>query len=340
VYTHYFGWFVVIAQNIYVVTLLLLSKHRAYRLRDWAVLQAIIVALFVPWMVILVNQVLRREAATTWLAAPTIATLASTFISYSGTGALFLLFVGLSVLSLFAYQKVRGSMSWKAPLKALEGYVWEVHFQNAAPLYFLAVWLLAINLIPFVVSRVSAPIYNGFYTIAASVALYLLVAKGISNFNFRPAKVAVVGVIVVLSVANLQVYASGLKPDGRGATAFVDANADSGDVVLISPNYHNLVFDYYNNRTDIAVKPIQSWAVTNKPTNYWATPSGNRSEDKITEIQSDVSGHDRVWFFDASYEGAKAADNFTLAILNESYANVYVKHFFGGYDVYLFEKRA
>jgi mannosyltransferase len=340
VYTHYYGWFVVIAENIYVVTLLVLSKDRTFRLRHWAVLQAIVVALFVPWMAVLIPQILRREATLTWLAAPTLATLARTFVSYSGTAALLVLFLGLSVLSLFAYQKVRGSLSWKAPLKALEGYVWEVHLQNAAPLYFLAVWLLAINLIPFVISRVSSPIYNGFYTIAASVALYLLVGKGLSNVNSRPVKVAVVGIIVVLSVANLQAfYASVLKPDGRGATAFVDANANSGDVVLISPSYHNLVFDYYNNRTGVAVKPIQSWAVTDKPTNYWATPSGNRPEDKTKEIQSDVTGHDRVWFFDASYEGAAAADNFTLAILNESYANVYVTHFFG-YNVYFFEKRA
>ena len=231
-------------------------------------------------------------------------------------------------------------MDWKVPLKALESYSWQVHIQDAAPLYFLAVWLFAINLIPFVISRFSTPVYLDRYTIAASAALYLLVAKGISNVKFRPAKVAVVGIIIVLSVANLNVfYASVLKPQGLDATAFVDANLKSGDVVLISPSYHNLVFDYYNNRTDVAVKPIQSWAVTDKPTYIWATLSVNRPEDKINELQPDVTGHERVWFFDASYEGAKAADNFTLTILNESYANVYVKSFYG-YDVYLFEKRA
>ena len=133
-YTHNYGWFVVIAQNIYVVTLLLLSKNRAYKLKHWVALQAINLALFVPWMAVLIAQILRREAMVTWLAAPTIATLTRTFVSYSGTDALLWLFVGLSVLSLFAYQKVRGSIGWKAPLKALEGYVWEVHLQNAAPL--------------------------------------------------------------------------------------------------------------------------------------------------------------------------------------------------------------
>ena len=161
VYTHYYGWFVVIAQNIYVVTLLLLSKHRAYRLRDWAVLQAIVVALFVPWMVVLVNQIFRREAAAALVTPPTIATLIYTFSSYSGAftsyfgkAVLLALFLLLSVLSLFAYQKVRGAMDWKAPLKALESYSWEVRFQDPTTVYFLVVWLLAIILIPFVISLV------------------------------------------------------------------------------------------------------------------------------------------------------------------------------------------
>jgi len=70
VYTHYYSWFVVIAQNIYVVTLLLLSKHRAYRLRDWAVLQAIVVALFVPWMVVLIQLISHRIATGSNLAPP------------------------------------------------------------------------------------------------------------------------------------------------------------------------------------------------------------------------------------------------------------------------------
>jgi uncharacterized membrane protein len=340
VYTHNYGWFVVIAQNIYVVTLLVLSRDRTYRLRHWAVLQAIVLALFVPWMAVLIQQILQHLTTPSFLATPTIADLISTFSIYSGTAVLLVLFLGLSVLSLFGYQKVRGSMDWKAPPKALEGYAWEVRIQGAAPVYFLGVWLLAINLIPFIISRFSTSIYDDRYTIAASVALYILVAKGISNINYRYAKIAVMGIIVLLSAANVQVYYTSItRPQAREATSFIDANANSGNVVLISPSYHNLVFDYYNNRTDIDVKPIQSWAVTNTSTNFWATPSGNLSGDKIKEIQSDVSGHDRVWFFDASYEGAKAADNFTLSILKESYANVYVKSF-SGYDVYLFEKRA
>jgi mannosyltransferase len=333
VYTHYYGWFVVIAQNIYVVTLLLLSKHRAYRLRDWAVLQAIVVALFVPWMVVLVNQILRREAAAALLAPPTTTILIYTFSSYSGAFAsyygkavLLALFLLLSVLSLFAYQKVRGAMDWKAPLKALESYSWEVRFQDPTTVYFLVVWLLAIILIPFVLSHfVSNPIYQAMYTIAASVAFYLLVARGILNINGRYTKLAVVGIIVVLSVANLQAYYSSItRPQAREAIGLIDANANSGDVVLVSPSYQSWVWNYYNNRTDVAVKLLDSLG---------ATPSNNSREIQTKEIQSDVLGNDRVWFLSTS--GA----NFTLSVLNQSYANVYFKSYYG-YDVYLFEKRA
>jgi len=318
VYTHTYGWFVVIAQNIYVVTLLLLSKNRTYKLKHWVALQAIVVALFVPWMAVLINQISQRETQVSLVQPPTIVTIIDTFVSYTGGRlALVVLFLGLSVLSLFAYQRVRGAMDWKAPLKALESYSWEVRIQDAAPVYFLAVWLLIINVIPFIISRVSAPIYVERYTIAASVALYLLVAKGISNINHKYGKLAVIGVIVVLSVPNLTAnYSSVSKPQAREATSLIDANAKSGDVVLVYPEQDQVTFDYYNNRTDVAVKPIHS----------------------LRELQSDVTGHDRVWVFYGSWAAGKATENSLLNSLNQSYSRTDAKSYFG-YDVYLYEKR-
>ena len=339
VYTHNYGWFVVIAQNVYVVTLLFLSRNRTYSLKRWAELQAIVVVLFVPWMVVLVNQILRREAKAALLAPPTIYTIIGTFSSYSGEftsyfskAALLALFLGLSVLSLFAYRKVRGAMNWKAPLKALESYSWEVRLQDPTKVYFLVVWVLATILIPFIISLgVSNPIYDPRYTIAASVAFYLLVAKGISNINGRYTKLAVIGIIVVLSVANLPGYYTSItKPQAREAISFIDANANSGDVVLVSPSYQSYVWNYYNNRTDVAVKLLDSLG---------ATPSNDSREVKTKETQSDVLGHDRVWFLVSSSGSPSAGTNFTLSVLNESYANLYLKSYYD-YNVYLFQKRA
>jgi 4-amino-4-deoxy-L-arabinose transferase-like glycosyltransferase len=353
VYTHYYGWFVVIAQNIYVLTLWLLSRERAFKLRHWIGLQAIVAALYVPWIPVLSSQSagVALHAWLYWIPQPTAATLIFTYQLYSGTAGLVAdsgtvvllaavlsaLFLGLSVFSLFAYQKVRGAMDWKAPLKSLESYAWEVRIQDLTPVYFLAVWLLAIYLIPFAISEIWSPIYWYRYTIAASVALYLLVGKGIANINNKPTKLAVIGVVAALSVASLPSYYFGVTRDQtREATSLIDANAKSGDVVLIYPDFENLPFDYYNNRTDVAVKLIS-----------YGNGSVNNPEAITEALQSDVNGHGRVWFYDGA--SGTPIENFTLNFLNESYAQIYVKSYYTynenldirrDHSVYLYEKRA
>ena len=362
-YTHYYGMFVVIAQNIYIVTLLVLSKRHTYKLRHWIGLQAIVLALFAPWMVVVLSSqsvaggVLSSQSVAGalhmiawWHPQPTAVTLIFTYELYSGTAGLIAdsdtvvllakvlsaLFLGLSVFSLFAYQKVRGAMDWKAPLKSLESYSWEVRIriQDLTPVYFLAVWLLAVNLIPFVISLVSTPpIYFFRYTIAASVALYLLVGKGTANINNKPTKLAVIGVVAALSVASLPSYYFGVTRDqNREATSLIDANAKSGDVVLIYPDFVNITFNYYNNRTDVAVKQIS-----------YGNGLVNNPEATTEALQSDVNGHDRVWFYDGAL--GTPTENFTLNFLNESYAKIYVKSYYiynkySSWEVYLYEKRA
>ncbi len=227
-------------------------------------------------------------------------------------------------------------MDWKALPKALEGYSWEVHIQDVTQVYFLAVWLLSVTLIPFIISRLSAPIYIARYTIAASVAFYLLAAKGITNINHKYTKLAVIGIIVVLSMANLQGYYTSItKRQAREATAVIDANFRSGDVILVAPRWETRTFDYYNNRTDVAVKPIGFGFASTTVTN---------PEAKTKELQSDVNGYQRVWFYDGkisfgSRTAERAAENFILSFLNESYTKIDVKNYVE-YDVYLYEKRA
>jgi mannosyltransferase len=338
VYGHSYGWFVVVAQNICVLSILLLPRNRTFRLRRWVVVQATVVALFVPWIFALINQI-SLQAATVSLPYSVSDALysvllhfGSTFISYSGTWVLSVLFLGLSVLSLFAYQKVRGAPDWKAPLKALQSYAWKIRRQDAAPVYFLAVWLLTIALIPLIVSRFYALAYALRYTIAASVALYLLVAKGIKNIVHKPVKLAVIAVIVLLSIANVQVYyTSTTRPQAREAISLIDTNAENGDVVLIIPSAEKPMFDYYNNRTDVVVPPLD----------FKILPPIDHPEDKANEIRSYVNGHDRVWLF-AETRISGDATNLTVNTLNESYAINYKEHyyvpFFDVYDVYLFKR--
>ena len=68
------------------------------------------------------------------------------------------------------------------------------------------------------------------------MALYLIVAKGITHINYRYAKLAVVIVVVALSAANLQTYyTTAPKPQAREAAGFINENAKNGDLVLLFP---------------------------------------------------------------------------------------------------------
>lgn len=225
-------------------------------------------------------------------------------------------------------------MDWKAPLNALQSYSWEVSIQDPAPVYFLGLWLLVISVIPFAFSYFTTPIYSVRYTIAASPALYLLAARGIKNINYRYAKLAAIGIIVILSVANLQTYYGSITyPQGREAINVINENAKNGDLVILAPLGTWLEWHYYGTAKVNAV-------------NFPAATSSDAAT--VKEVSSDINGSSRVWLLQetgGSPEVAQQvtlrtlnAEQLTLRTLNESYQLTSFNQFVG-YRVYLFEKR-
>lgn len=319
-YTHVYGWFVVIAQNIWVVALLL-SRNRTLRPRSWVALQVIIVLLFVPWIGIFVSQISTVQRAP-WIQMPTLTTLTQTFTLYSGTELLLILFFGLSLLSLFTYTKKNASVDWKAPLKALKSYSLVARTPDVRSVLFLALLIFTLNAVPFAMSRFYASIYGDRYTIAASVALYLLVAAGIRNISHNYAKFAVIAVIVLLSAVPLQAYYTTTAPQAREAVNFVDQNLRSGDLVLLSPGDHWPVIRYYNH------KAMNLTLLGN---------TVSSTADRMKILYSATNGHSRVWLVVANVSYSPTEQ--ILKALNGSYEITLFKSYVG-YQVYLFENRS
>jgi len=332
-YTHVFGLFVVVAQNIYVLALLFLRRENPFPLRRWIAFQAIILALFAPWIRILISHISTVQGGF-WVPLPTLGTFLHTFVLYGGNGVLLVIFVALSVCSLFTYTNARGSTDRKGPLKALQDYLRNVHITNTESVMFLVVWLLTVNVIPFVISRFSTPIYLEKYAIAASVAFYLLAAGGLRNINWRYVKLAVVAVIVILSAVNLhQYYTYNTKANAQEPFNVVINNAQSGDVVIVFPGYVKFIFDYYGRGTNANVTPFPA-------ADYYSMSWENKNTaENIKELQSDVNGHDRVWFVSATGHGSAALLIQAKKALDESY-DTRSSQSYPGYDVLLYEKRA
>jgi mannosyltransferase len=283
-YTHLFGLFVLVAQNLFVAGLLLRSRQHRSLLKQWITVQAIIVIIFAPWISVLSHQVSSAEQsnfANISAADPITLVLHLTggrWGWYYVSGALLILFLGLAVFSLFTYRK--------AAHNAFKGFAWEDK-KNLATVCLLFVWLLSVFGLPLLLlALVSKTIIYARYVIVASAPLFLLAAKGIRNINYNYAKFAVMAIIVVLSAANLQTYyAATRNPTIADAVNFVNKNAESGDLVIVFSG-NPIEFWYYSFRADLTVKvfPANPSDLTTKTV-----------DENMKELAVDTNGHTRIW---------------------------------------------
>jgi mannosyltransferase len=337
-YTHAYGLFLLLAQNLYVVSLLVVSRKDAFWWRRWTVLQLVVIVLFAPWVPVLIHQTGATsggQQSSFWLAlqrvsAPVLATLTS---YAGGTLLLAILLVLLSLLSLVTYSAADGSSSLKSPLQALRRYVRGMRVSDVHAQYFLFVWFLTVLFLPIALSLFSKLSFEIRYTIAASVALYLLVAKGIINIKPRTVQLAVVAVIVMLFAVNAQAYVNNQSTEGWAKEAWVQSKETfsvinqqgrRGDLVMLYPQFLWSVNKYYDK-----VNGINATLLRVVPT-----------IQDINNLYANASKNDRIWFVVYSYDAPPTTvEKSVLSAFNETHTITYVKNY-EGYRVYLLEKRA
>jgi mannosyltransferase len=321
-YTHVYGLFIVLAENIYVATLLL-SSASGYKLTfgRWIVSQVIVLAMFAPWLTALIKQI-RRVQSGFWIPAPSLHSTIEIFYSYSNNSSLLYLFLILCLLSALVWQKTEGNINWKDLFKSIESYQFNVRFADLTSVYLLSLWVVIPHILPFIASKVSTPIYLHRYTIGASLGFYLLVAAGIKNLQNKYVKLGIVGTILLLSLPHLSnYYATVQKEQWRDLVTYIEANAEPGDLLLFNAFFSQLAFDYYSHRTDLTKKPFP--ATTNVVT-----------DENIKTLGSAIQGYNRVWLISSYGRDSKGLIGKTLS---ESYELADTDKYYG-IDAYLFQK--
>ncbi|MDH7501025.1 MAG: glycosyltransferase family 39 protein, partial [candidate division NC10 bacterium] len=183
-YTHTFGLLLPLVENLYVAVLLFLTPERLKAsIKKWIVLQCWVALLFAPWIPVLIKQVLRFQGGFR-RPAPTLGTLLSTFENFSGGEKLAALFVCFALLSLVSWRRAEGDTSGKGTPGRKGSLREKISLAEVGRTDFLWLWLLLPVILPFLISQFSSPVYKYRIVISASLALYLLVAKGIKNLNY------------------------------------------------------------------------------------------------------------------------------------------------------------
>lgn len=249
-FAHTFGLFIIIAQNIYVLTLSLFSRQKSFDIKKWFLAQAIV---FMPILLstgYLIERLFRfKRFSAWWIPKPSALSLFVSFLEYCGSIEVFLIFIILVCFSVVVYERSKNKIDWRDIFKSLEALRWNVHLGNVKEVYFLLLWLLTPISALFIVSKFLFPVYWTRYTIEASLALYLLAAKGIKNITHKFLKSIILCIVITFLSVNIYIYYRETnKERWREAAEFVDKNAREGDLLLFSPDVSMAPFSYYSKK--------------------------------------------------------------------------------------------
>jgi uncharacterized membrane protein len=257
-YTHYFGLFTVLAQNIFCFTIFLTrGRAGAPALTRWILVQVILGALYVPGFILLAGRFTSvRESF--WIPEPGSEDLYLYIVIYAGSVYMLALLAAFAVLAVANSKRLRGVKGFKGLLTAADESAVVKEITYGEKIYFLLLWLLVPLLTPFLISLTIAPVMVFRYTIIASLGLYLLAAAGMSAVTNRFAACAVTAAVVILSAQPLYSYYSGVeKHQWREVIREIESNAGSGDYVFVFPHFEAVTARYYLERGDLELVPVK-----------------------------------------------------------------------------------
>ncbi|TNF52791.1 hypothetical protein EP227_06855, partial [bacterium] len=288
-YTHHYGLFIIVAQNIYLLTVPFLSKGaNTLNPGKWLRLQITLFLIYVPWIVpwggILIYRAIQHQTRTGWIPLPPFYSVIETFSVYCGSLSFLWFFLILAFLSLITHKGTDDDLDRENASSRPESITRDLRFPHTSRVYFLILWLLVPVFLPFIISHLFMPIYNTRYTIAASLAFYMLIAKGIDNVHKKYIQSVLILIITVISLGNtFEYYTKTDKQQWREVIHNIDQTAEEGELILFIPSYSKkFIFDYFSRRPYLQALPFPSHE---KFTN-----------ESVEKLRTVTEGFNRVWF--------------------------------------------
>ncbi len=327
-YSHVYGLFIIIAQHICFFTFQLVSKQSStLKLKSWILLQMALFILFFPRMIIFIDEISKVQEGY-YILKPSINKLYYAFIKYSGSTRVYLLLILLAMISPLTIKKhviTEPNVTQNNMFHFFNNFRWRISLLTTDRIIIVSIWLLTPILLPFIISQITSPIYKIRYTIVASLAFYILVARGINNINQKFFKLSIIIIIIAFSFLSIWRYNTNYqKEPWREVTHYIESNAEDGDILLFNSGIQGLTFNYYSNRADLVKKrfPEQKQFVIN--------------EESIKDLLPTIKGYKRVWLVishsidDQGLIAKKLADTCNLS---------YFRKYHNDLKVYLFESK-
>ena len=288
-YTHIFGVFYVVAQNIYYLGLMVLGRDNRPKLSHWIALQSATILAFVPWLPFVVDKAQRQNArGTFWLEAPDLNAIILLFGSFAGSWLGLVAFTG--VLSAAAFFGIRRAWSGKRHVITAD------QFRKEG---LLVLWIFVPIVVTALYSILVDPILYPRYVLPSALPIYILVAFTLVHWTRHSTRnTAIVGVLLA-SLTGYQVYSYysddiranhyRLRHDWRTATAYLVENSDK-DTIIVCPGTCSPL-DYYLRHINI---PKAKVAVLR------AGARAPMLERRTSKLGKDLEGFKTVWLVTTS----------------------------------------
>jgi 4-amino-4-deoxy-L-arabinose transferase-like glycosyltransferase len=157
-------------------------------------------------------------------------------------------------------------------------------------------WLIAPAVVLYIVST-RFPLFQPRYLLWSSPALFLLMGLGVARLSdeARVGRVASTLALIIVSAVSLSgvlsQWVNPIRPDLRGAAAYLVSNMQPGDAVVFQIPYGRHSFTYYADRLG---KPLDPSRIIEAPfTNY-----GMDEAQVAAELTSVSAGVPRVWLIE------------------------------------------
>lgn len=243
--THVYGVFVVLAQLIHL-TYKLYGWADVTRLKKWAVTQTMAFTFFAPWiaLVALPNYVFAStdETEVRWLSAPTLDMFEQIGLAYAGVP------VNYPQVEITEFALIIGRVF---AVIAVVAVVWHLYTEQKSGgeisgAKLLGSLLVCFTLIPFAVSVTVIPLLEARYTIVGFVAVAILLAKTISDVDYRPVRIVMVLVVVVAMGSMLPTAYATVPAEGWDeVTDTTEDDLGESTFVVYNPGFVEDPFRYY-----------------------------------------------------------------------------------------------
>lgn len=230
VYTHYFGWFVVAVEGLY---LLIVNRGRFYRFTAYS---GFVGVALIPWLWIVVVTAANGGAKgnLSWLASPTVADVMWFYADLNGN-------LG------FPHTTIINLLIFGFPVCLL---IWRVYFERERCDH----WLLLVFAafvpvgIVFVLSNLlTTSVWQSRYLIIAAIPYQLLVVKGISCFRGRIARRIITFVVLTwVSVAGLNtIWQTPNKIQWSAIGRTIKDSGDTAPKIFVFENWARAPLQFY-----------------------------------------------------------------------------------------------